>query len=124
MNKKRPVNLDLTTITFPVNAIASILHRITGMGMFILLPVMLYFLQLSLIDERSFNLLQVLFHQRCYQLLIWLFGAASIYHMLAGFRHVFMDFGWGDSPEKSRLSAFFVIIVAAILTIGLGLWLW
>ncbi|MGL4718829.1 MAG: succinate dehydrogenase cytochrome b556 subunit, partial [Kluyvera intermedia] len=30
VKKQRPVNLDLTTIRFPITAIASILHRVSG----------------------------------------------------------------------------------------------
>ena len=55
MNKKRPINLDLATIRFPVMAIASIFHRISGIGIFVLLPVIMWYLDKSLQSEASFQ---------------------------------------------------------------------
>ncbi len=54
MNDKRPVNLDLTTIKFPVTAIASITHRITGVAIFVAIPVLLWMLDRSLASPESF----------------------------------------------------------------------
>lgn len=124
MNKKRPVNLDLGTLKFPVMAIASILHRISGLVLFLLLPLMMWFLHHSLESEASFAQLQPLLTHPFYKLLIWAFCAALTYHLLAGVRHVLMDCGIGESLCSGRFSARLVIGSAVILTILLGIWIW
>ncbi len=121
---KRPVNLDLLNMKYPPMAIASILHRISGIVLFLLLPFMLYFLRLSLSSEASFTYLQNLLHAVSYKLLILCFWAAFIYHLLAGMRHMLMDLGFLEHLKSGRKSAITVIILAFIFTFGLGLWIW
>ena len=55
MNKKRPVNLDIRTIQLPLTALTSILHRISGIMLFIFLGLILYMLSKSLESEKGFN---------------------------------------------------------------------
>lgn len=124
MNKKRPVNLDLGTLKFPVMSIASILHRISGLVLFLLLPMMLYFLKLSLDSLQSFADLQIMLASPWLKVLLWAFATALIYHLLAGIRHLLMDIGIGEHLEQGRKSAVFVIGCSVILTILLGIWIW
>ena len=124
MNHKRPVNLDLGSLKYPPMAIASILHRISGVVMFLLLPFMLYFLSLSLHSVESFDHLHSLLTRPLYKLLLWVFSTAFLYHVLAGIRHLLMDMGLGEHLGASRRSAITVITLAIILTIFLGLWIW
>lgn len=124
MNQKRPVNLDLGSLKFPPMAIASILHRISGILLFLLLPMMLYFLSLSLHSAESFEHLQTLLADPYPKFLLWVFGAAWIYHVIAGIRHMLMDLGYGEQLNAGRRSAVVVIILAIILTVILGVWLW
>jgi succinate dehydrogenase / fumarate reductase cytochrome b subunit len=124
VNEHRPINLDLTTMKYPPMAIASILHRISGVILFILFPVILYYLQLSLQSVDSFNHLQTMFHCICNKLVLWAFASAFIYHVIAGIRHVLMDFEVGDKLSSGRFGAIAVMVIAAILIIILGLWIW
>lgn len=124
VNKKRPVNLDLGTLKFPAMAIASILHRISGMVLFLLLPLMIYFLSLSRASAESFARLQMILANPYIKLLVWAFLAALVYHLLAGFRHLLMDFGVGEHVKGARFSAIFVIVCSVILTVLLGVWIW
>lgn len=124
MKQKRPVNLDLTTLRFPPMAIASILHRISGIVLFLLFPVMLYFLALSLRSPSDFQSLTELFMSPYCKALLWVFSAAITYHMLAGFRHVIMDMGFGEGLAAGRRSAVVVITLAILLTILTGIWIW
>jgi succinate dehydrogenase / fumarate reductase cytochrome b subunit len=106
-------------------AIASILHRISGIGLFLLLPLMLYFLNLSLASAASFEHFQMLL-ATCvwYKLAILVFTSALIYHVLAGIRHVLMDMGLGESLVAARRSAFVVIGLAVMGTLLFGASLW
>lgn len=124
MNKKRPVNLDLTTMKFPITAIASILHRISGVILFILFPGCLYFLSAALKSEVSFERLMLRLEHPGYQFLLWVFSAALIYHALAGFRHLLMDIGLGEGLLAGRRSAI-IVISATILLVGIiGVCIW
>ena len=124
MNKKRPVNLDLRTLTFPPMAIVSILHRISGMVMFLLLPIMIYVLEQSLRNAGTYANLQVCLARPVSKLMLWAFATALVYHLLAGIRHLLMDIGYGEHLEAGRRSAVAVIILAAVSTILLGIWIW
>lgn len=125
MKQQRPVHLDLATIKFPPMAIASILHRISGVLLFLLLPIMLYFLNQSLHAEASFEHFthQTMGCGLC-KLTIWLFLAAWVYHLLAGIRHLVMDMGFGETVDISRLSAWIVIGASVLVTLVIGVGLW
>lgn len=124
MNQKRPINLDLGTMKFPAMAIASVLHRISGIILFLLLPFILYLLSQSLTSMESFAGVHHLLASPYYKLVLWAFAAALIYHVLAGIRHIIMDMGFGEELNSGRRSAIVVISLAVILTILLGIWIW
>ena len=125
MNKKRPVNLDLTTIHFPITAIISILHRITGVWLFISLPFVLQMLYKSLASLQSFAQLDLNLSDHWYaRFLLWTVLAAASYHVLAGMRHMIMDLGIGDNFKTGKKTAWVVLILSAIVVVGQGVWLW
>ena len=124
MNHQRPVNLDLASLKFPPMAIASILHRLSGMVLFFLLPVMLYLLSVSLDSDASFMQLHETLKGPYYKLMLWVFSAALVYHLLAGIRHMLLDVGVGEALVAARLSALGVIAMAALSTGFLGVWIW
>jgi len=121
---KRPVNLDLGSLKFPPMAIASILHRVSGLVMFLLLPIMLCYLSMSLTSETSFNDLSAYFANPWRKLLLWAFCSAWVYHVMAGIRHILMDIGIGERLEAGRRIAVFVIFLAIVLIIFLGIRIW
>ena len=124
VNKNRPINLDLRSMKFPCMAIASILHRISGVLLFILLPVILCLLQQSLHSEQSFQQTQLLLSSPIYKLIIWAFSSALFYHLFAGIRHMVMDLGWGEDVNVARKTSILVIFLAIIAIIFLGMWIW
>lgn len=124
MNKKRPVNLDLTTMKFPPMAIASILHRVSGIVLFVLLPFILCLLAKSLYSTDTFAQAQAMLAQPLYKLLLWGFSVAMVYHIIAGIRHLLMDVGFGEHLSAGRQSAIAVIALAVISAIFLGIWIW
>lgn len=124
MNKNRPVNLDLSSMKFPPMAIASVLHRISGVVLFILLPIMIFLLGQSLQSEEAFAQMKIMLSDPYYKLVLWAFSAALGYHILAGIRHILMDMGFGEHLCTGRFTAILVIVLAAILTIFLGIWIW
>lgn len=124
MNNQRPVNLDLASLKYPATAIVSILHRITGILLFLLMPVMLYLLNSSLHSEASFIALHEQLSNPCWKLVLWVSAAAMVYHLIAGIRHLLMDLGLGESLSVARKTAVGVILLAVLSTIFLGVWIW
>jgi succinate dehydrogenase / fumarate reductase cytochrome b subunit len=56
--------------------------------------------------------------------MLWGFGSAWMYHVLAGIRHMLMDLGYGESLPAGRYSAIAVMVLAGIAIIFLGVWIW
>ncbi len=124
MNDKRPVNLDLTTVSFPLTALVSITHRVSGVILFAGIAVLLWGLQASLQSEESFlELKNQLTHPIC-QFILWATLAALAYHLVAGLRHLIMDFGIGETLEGGKRGAQIAIFLAVVLIILAGLWVW
>lgn len=122
MPKKRPVNLNLTTIKFPITAISSILHRASGFILFLLIPVLLWGFALSMTAD-GFARLQT--GQNCWvmRFIEWFLLSGLMYHIIAGIRHLCMDAGYCEGRVSGRVSAWVVIIVSAILILAAGEWL-
>ena len=124
MNKKRPVNLDIGTIQLPVTAYVSILHRVSGVVLFGVVGLFLWILDSSLSSEESFNSIKEFMNTIIVQTLIWLSLAALIYHLVAGLRHLVMDYGYGETLSGGILGAKLVLISSVILMLMAGFWLW
>lgn len=124
MNKQRPVNLNLFTIKFPIPAIVSILHRISGVLVFLLIPFLLWLLQASLSSIEQFDALYEIFDGILVRFILWVLLSALLFHLIAGIRHLLMDTGLGESLKAGQFSAWLVIFLGAFLTICVGIWLW
>ena len=124
MIKTKPMNLDLTTMVFPPMAVASILHRVSGVLLFLLLPWVLYLLALSLRDVSSFTELQLWLANPYFKVLTWMTASAAWYHLVAGVRHLLMDMGIGESLHAGRWSAIGVIGLGLVGVVVLGIWIW
>ncbi|GGI88958.1 succinate dehydrogenase, cytochrome b556 subunit [Legionella impletisoli] len=124
MKQKRPVNLDLMSLKYPPMAIASILHRLSGIVLFLLSPALLYLLSLSLHSRTSFEHMKHLIAAPFNKFLLWVFAAALAYHLLAGIRHMIMDLGFAEGLPTGRRTALLVILLAIFAMIILGIWIW
>lgn len=124
MNSQRPVNLDLRTIKLPVTAYTSILHRISGVILFVGLIVLLYGLDMSLASEESFEELKACLTSPLAKLVIWGLLSALLYHLVAGIRHLIMDAGVGETLEGGKTGSKIVIAVAVVLIVLAGVWVW
>ena len=124
VNKNRPINLDLKTIKFPLPAIASILHRVSGVIIFFSIPVLLWVLSYSLKSESSFEALKACLDGFFVTMVLWAICAALFYHFVAGVRHLLMDLGVGESLEGGIKGTKIAFLVAAVMILGMGIWLW
>lgn len=124
MKDNRPVNLDIGTIKLPITAYASILHRISGVILFFATGILLWMLDASLASEESFNSLKQTLAHPLLKLVFWGILAALGYHLLAGIRHLIMDFGIGETLEGGALGAKIVLAGALLLVALTGAWIW
>jgi len=119
----RPKNLNLFTIRFPLPAIASILHRISGFVLFLFIPVLLWAFNFSLTDQ-GFETWQQWLHSVYGKVLIWLCLIPLCYHFAAGIRHLLSDIHVGNSRKGGKIAALFVFIATLVLVVLTGIWLW
>ncbi|WP_188635248.1 succinate dehydrogenase, cytochrome b556 subunit [Halopseudomonas pertucinogena] len=124
MNSKRPVNLDLRTIKLPVTAYTSIAHRISGVILFIAIAGLLWMLDTSLSSESGFEQVKACLQNPFAKFVLWGVLSALLYHLVAGIRHLLMDAGLGESLEGGRLGAKILIVIAVVLIVLLGVWIW
>ena len=117
---KRPVFLHLWQIQLPLTGWISILHRLTGLLLFLFLPLPLYLWQRSLQSEVDF--VQVSQWLAAWPLrvllllLIWWFA----HHLFAGVRFLFIDLDRGVSLTPARRSAWAVLIAELLVLVLVG----
>lgn len=124
MNKNRPININPLSVKLPIGALVSITHRLSGILVFLLIPLLLWALQLSLVSPEGFNQVADAIAKPWIKSLLWLFLAGMLYHLVAGVRHLLMDIHLGDSLETARFSAKLTIAVSLLLIIATTYWLY
>ncbi len=122
--KIRPKFLDLTRIRLPVPGLVSILHRISGFGLFLFLPLLLWMLDNSLHSRSSFARFQSVISTPLMKLVLLGLLWAFLHHLFAGLRHIAMDLDLGMTLPAGRASAKLVLIASLTLTVVLGVMLW
>ena len=132
--KKRPefrnihAFTDLPTYRLPVAGIVSILHRISGAIMFVLMPFIIWMFDTSISSEISFSRFTATFNSGLLGLpgFIWKLVAlaliwAYLHHFIAGLRHLWMDTSHAAvSKEFGKSSAVFTLVVSIALAVILG----
>jgi len=124
VNHKRPVNLALTTMKFPITAITSITHRVSGFLLFFLIPLSLWLLDNMLSSPENFDYVMMLLHSAWGKFLTWVFLSALLYHLVMGIRHLIMDFGVGETLKGGRIGAWLAIVISIITIVLAGVWIW
>ena len=119
--KSRPVNLDLQTIHFPITAITSILHRISGVIMFVSVGILLWLLSQSLSSPEAF---QQVVNGFFVKLVLWGILTAVSYHIAGGIRHLMMDLGHFEELESGAMSAKVAFAATAVLSVLAGILVW
>lgn len=125
-NKQRPVYLDMPKLAsnMSITAKVSILHRVSGVLMFLAIPFALYTLHESLTSpsfyDVAYHLATLSILKLVYLVLIW----ALMHHMCAGIRFLFLDIEKGIDRVTAQKSARWVLIVSLLFTAVLGVWIW
>ena len=119
---------DLPTYRLPPAGWVSILHRISGFLMFLLMPFIIWMFDTSISSEISFEKFKAAFNIGMLGLpgFIWKLAAlaliwAYLHHFIAGLRHLWMDVSHAAvSKEFGKSSAIFTLAVSIALTLVLG----
>ena len=105
----------------------SILHRVSGMLMFVLLPLVIWLFDTSVTSEISYGQFTSAFTAGIGWIPGWLVKLAVLgliwsylHHLLAGLRHLWMDATHAVELEFGRQSALFVLAASLVLTLVLG----
>jgi succinate dehydrogenase / fumarate reductase, cytochrome b subunit len=118
--KPRPKNLDLTTIRLPLPGWVSILHRVSGAGLFLMLPVILWLFQSSLTSPETFETFRAFVQHPVAKLLLLGLLWAYLHHFCAGIRFLALDLHMGLEKETANKTSVVVLAVSLLATVILG----
>ncbi len=127
MKKNRPGNVSLATmltLNWPITSLSSILHRVSGVLLFLAVPFCLWMLEKSLSSQQEFNQMKSILQGDIAKFALWAVLVMLAYHIIAGIRHLLMDAGIGESLEGGVLGSKLVILLGVLAAIGLGVWIW
>ena len=116
---------DLPTYRLPPAGIVSILHRISGVLMFVLLPLIIWMFDTSVSSEISFARFRSAFNVGATGVLLKLVALALLWaylhHFIAGLRHLWMDLSHAAvTKQRGSATAVFVLASSLVLTVILG----
>jgi succinate dehydrogenase / fumarate reductase cytochrome b subunit len=125
MNNKRPVNLDLTTVSFPITAIASILHRVCAVISWVGLGFLLLLLCHALASKEQFNEVIALYDTNfLMQFVSWGFLAAFGYYCMGTVKHIIQDFGFFEDFAGGQMISWTAIAAGVVLALLAGVLIW
>lgn len=135
-NTKRPEfrNIGLFTslpayvMRFPPSAFVSLLHRVSGLILFLLLPAIIWAFDASVSSEISFAKFSNVFENGFWfvpgwmlKLVILVVMWSFLMHMIAGLRHLWLDVSHSATEKRSAMgSAKVVLVLTGVLTVALG----
>lgn len=120
MNKKRPKHLALHKIKLPLPGFVSILHRVSGVLLFLALPFLLWALQYSLRSINTHTQLLTLLCEPLIKLVMLGLLWAFLHHFCAGIRYLAIDLNIWSSLAQARTSSKWVLAVSLVLTVVIG----
>lgn len=117
----RPRFLNLLRIRMPVGAVTSIAHRLSGILLFLCIPLAAFLLELSLRGPDGFEQAAQLLGALPMRLVLLILAWSLAHHLLAGIRFLLIDLEFGVSLPAARASALAVNLLAPLLAL-LMLW--
>lgn len=125
MRPDRPKNLDFTTIKLPIMGVASILHRISAIIIWLAMIVFLPVLYISLASPEGFNEIKTIMTESFLaQFFLWGFLTAFGYYISGGLKHIIQEFGYFETLEGGRAISQVAIGLGLFLSLLSGYWIW
>lgn len=115
--KKRPVWFNLSLFNLPLPGKVSILHRISGALLFLLLPGVLYLLDASVASPESYDAIVANMRHPLFKLVLFGLIWAMVQHTLSGIRHLLLDLHLGSDLHTARASARVVMMLSPAVTL-------
>ena len=119
--------VDALQYRLPLAGVVSILHRASGLLIFVLLPLLIWFFDTSVSSESSFELFRSAFNAGIgfipawlLKLVVWGLIWAFLHHFIAGVRHLWMDATHSVSKQQGHSSAVITLASSVLLTLALG----
>jgi succinate dehydrogenase / fumarate reductase cytochrome b subunit len=125
MKTDRPVNINpLTDYGWPFTALVSITNRVLGIVLFAGMAFALYLLDMALSSEQGFAEASTLINGTPVKLAVLFLIFALTYHLVAGIKHLLLDFHIGDTFEAAQVGSGIVVASSLLITgvIGVNLW--
>jgi succinate dehydrogenase / fumarate reductase cytochrome b subunit len=122
--RARPRFLKLFRLRYPVGAVCSVAHRVSGVLLAVFLPATVVLLRLSLAGPSGYEAAASLLHAPAAKAAAFVFFWALAHHVLAGVRHLLKDIDLGSTLGVARRSAWSVNtlgVLLALLALG-ALW--
>jgi len=134
---QRPVSPHLTVYKMQMTSLLSILHRVSGIFLFIGLSILLWWL-IYCIHNYGYSYIKMIYPMRvaidlkddfifsifrtCVgKCILILWSYCLFYHMFAGIRHLVLDMGFGFKIKQAYLSGWAVIIFSML--VWLAVWI-
>ncbi len=125
VSRQRPKYYDLNLLHLPMPGLVSILHRITGVVMFLfLIPATLFVLQCTLASESDFRKWQSIFAAPLAKLILLGLVWSYMHHLFAGIRYLLLDIHVGTALQPARTSARLVLALGLAATVLIGVRIW
>ena len=125
-NDTRPINVGFSDLLFvfkwPLPALTSIAHRISGVVLFAGTAFALYALDVSLASEAGFSELKEMMTSPFSKFITWGLLSALAYHFVAGIKHLLMDLGIGETLEGAVFASKVVILFSTVLIFLAAVW--
>ena len=125
MKTDRPVNINpLTDYGWPFTALVSITNRVLGIVLFAGMAFALYLLDMALSSEQGFAEASTLINGTPVKLAVLFLIFSLTYHLVAGIKHLLLDFHIGDTFEAAQVGSGIVVASSILITgvIGVNLW--
>jgi succinate dehydrogenase / fumarate reductase cytochrome b subunit len=120
VKKKRPLWYNLNLLDLPLPGLVSILHRISGALLFLLIFFLLYLFDASLASQERFDSARAVVANPLAKLVLLGLLWAFLHHLCAGIRYLFLDVHKGLEKETARTTSIAVLAVSLVLTVVLG----
>ena len=117
------LNMMVLVPRFPVTAFVSILHRISGLLLFVGMVPVLGLLATAVESPEGFSWVRGLLFQPLMRPCSWVLLLALVYHWWAGVRHLLMDLGWFESMTGGRVTAWLALVLSIGCSVLLALYL-
>lgn len=125
MNNARPKNLDLFSITFPITAIASILHRVCAVIVWVGFGFLLVAASIALQSAEGFaSVEEALNNNFLVQFVAWGLATATGYYIMGTLKHLIQDMGFFEEFAGGKFISWTAITFGVVISIIAGVVIW